>query len=129
MTITHAATAAITAANAAIAADDRRLAEEWASARTPFAAWRARIDPATRARRAKLFDALARAKAAAQGQRDKRMLNAAGKPQATLERATTNQITLDPAATVEQLAASAIRHSQVNRPLRAGKREKVAACA
>ena len=55
------------------------------------------------------------------------VLNTAGKPQATLARATTNQIRLDPAKTVEQIAAAAVRPSQLNRPLRAAKREKVAA--
>lgn len=55
------------------------------------------------------------------------VLNTAGRPQATLARATTSNIRLDPAKTVEQLCVSAIRESQLNRPLRAGKREKVAA--
>lgn len=53
------------------------------------------------------------------------VLNTAGKPQATLARATTNQIRLDPAKTVEQIAAAAVRSSQLTRPVKASK--KVAA--
>ena len=50
------------------------------------------------------------------------VLNTAGKPQATLARATTNNIRLDPAKTVEQLTAQAIRGSQINRPAKGSKR-------
>lgn len=55
------------------------------------------------------------------------VLNTAGKPQATLARATTNNIRLDPAKTVEQLAVQAIRHAQISRPVKASK--KVQPCA
>ena len=50
------------------------------------------------------------------------VLNTAGKPQATLARATTNQITLDPAKTVEDFAVQAIRHAQIERPAKASKK-------
>ena len=55
------------------------------------------------------------------------VLNTAGKPQATLARATTNQITLAPAKTVEDFAVQAIRHAQISRPVKASK--KVQPCA
>jgi len=124
-TITTAAANAITAANAAIAADDLRVAEDWADARTPWQAVAQRCSPEVRARRAKLFAALDAARGVATGQRENRVLNTAGKPQATLARATTNNIRLDPAKTVEQIAAAAVRSSQINRPAKASK--KVAA--
>ena len=50
------------------------------------------------------------------------VLNTAGRPQATLARATTNQIKLDPAKTVEQIAAAAVRSSQLTRPVKASKK-------
>ena len=53
------------------------------------------------------------------------VLNTAGKPQATLARATTNNIRLDPAKTVEQIAAAAVRSSQINRPAKGSKRVAV----
>lgn len=124
-TITTAAANAITAANAAIAADDRDLQAQWDAAPTPFIAWANRSSPEVRARRAKLFAALDAARGVATGQRETRALNTAGKPQATLARATTNQIKLDPAKTVEQIAAAAVRSSQLTRPAKASK--KVAA--
>ena len=124
-TITTAAANAITAANAAIAADDRDLQAQWDAAPTPFIAWANRSSPEVRARRAKLFAALDAARGVATGQRETRALNTAGKPQATLARATTNQIRLDPAKTVEQIAAAAVRSSQLTRPVKASK--KVAA--
>ena len=126
-TITTSAANAITAANAAIAADDRDLQAQWDAAPDPFTAWANRSSPEVRARRAKLFAALDAARGVATGQRETRALNTAGRPQATLARATVNNIVLDPAKTVEQLCVSAIRESQLNRPLRAAKREKVAA--
>lgn len=126
-TITTAAANAITAANAAIAADDRDLQAQWDAAPDPFTAWANRSSPEVRARRAKLFADLAAAQAVATAQRSGRTLNTAGRFQATLARATTNNITLGPAKTVEDFARSAIRESQLNRPLRAAKREKVAA--
>ena len=124
-TITTSAANAITAANAAIAADDRDLQAQWDAAPTPFIAWANRSSPEVRARRAKLFAALDAARGVATGQRENRVLNSAGKPQATLARATTNQIKIDPAKTVEQIAAAAVRSSQINRPAKASK--KVAA--
>ena len=126
-TITTSAANAITAANAAIAADDRDLQAQWDAAPDPFTAWANRSSPEVRARRAKLFADLAAAQAVATAQRSGRTLNTAGRFQATLARATTNNITLGPAKTVEDFARSAIRESQLNRPLRAAKREKVAA--
>jgi len=54
------------------------------------------------------------------------VLNTAGRPQATLARATTNQIKLDPAKTVEQIAAAAVRSSQLSRPAKASKKVAVA---
>ena len=124
-TITTAAANAITAANAAIAADDRDLQAQWDAAPTPFIAWANRSSPEVRARRAKLFAALDAARGVATGQRETRALNTAGKPQATLARATKNNIVLDPAKTVEQIAAAAVRSSQITRPAKASK--KVAA--
>ena len=50
------------------------------------------------------------------------VLNAAGRPQATLARATTNNIRLDPAKTVEDFAVQAIRHAQISRPVKASKK-------
>lgn len=50
------------------------------------------------------------------------VLNTSGRPQATLARAKTNNITLTPAMTLEQEVAAAIRNSQIDRPLRAAKR-------
>lgn len=50
------------------------------------------------------------------------VLNTAGKPQATLARATTNNIRLDPAKTVEDFAVQAIRHAQIERPAKASKK-------
>ena len=58
-------------------------------------------------------------------QRETRALNTAGKAQATLARATTNNIRLDPAKTVEQIAAAAVRSSQINRPAKASKKVAV----
>ena len=55
-------------------------------------------------------------------QRETRALNTAGKPQATLARATKNNIVLDPAKTVEQIAVAAVRSSQINRPAKASKK-------
>lgn len=121
-TITTSAANAITAANAAIAADDLIVKAEWDAAPNPFIAWANRIRPEVRARRAKLFAELAAAQAVATAQRAGRTLNTAGRFQATLARATTNNITLGPAKTVEDFARSAIRESQLNRPLRAAKR-------
>ena len=125
-TITTSAANAITAANAAIAADDRDLQAQWDAAPDPFTAWANRSSPEVRARRAKLFADLAAAQAVATGQRENRVLNTAGKPQATLARATTNNIVLDPAKTVEQIAAAAVRSSQINRPAKASKKVAVA---
>ena len=121
-TITTSAANAITAANAAIADDDRDLQAQWDAAPDPFTAWANRSSPEVRARRAKLFADLAAAQAVATGQRSGRTLNTAGKPQATLARATTNQIRLDPAKTVEDFAVQAIRHAQIERPAKASKK-------
>jgi len=124
-TITTSAANAITAANAAIAADDRDLQAQWDAAPTPFIAWANRISPEVRARRAKLFANLEAARTVASDQRAGRTLNTAGRFQATLARATTNNIRLDPAKTVEQIAVAAVRSSQLTRPVKASK--KVAA--
>ena len=124
-TITTAAANAITAANAAIAADDLRVAEDWADARTPWQAVAQRCSPEVRARRAKLFAALDAARGVATGQRENRVLNTAGKPQATLARAVMNNISIAPSKTVEQVAAAVIRSSQINRPARGSKKAAV----
>ncbi len=117
---------AVANAYAAIRADDMRIAEEWADARTPWQAVAQRCSPETRARRNALFAVLRAAQEAASTRRgNKKLLNAAGKPQATLARATTNNIRLDPAKTVEQIAAAAVRSSQINRPAKASKKVAV----
>ena len=121
-TITTSAANAITAANAAIAADDRDLQAQWDAAPDPFTAWANRSSPEVRARRAKLFAALDAARGVATGQRETRALNTAGRPQATLARATTNNIRLDPAKTVEQIAVAVVRSSQLTRPVKASKK-------
>ena len=54
-----------------------------------------------------------------------RVLNAAGRPQATLATATLNNISIGPKKTVEQAAAAALRKSQFDRPAKVSK--KVAA--
>ena len=46
------------------------------------------------------------------------VLNAAGRPQATLARATTNNITIGPAKTLEELVVTSIRNSQIERPVK-----------
>jgi len=125
-TITTSAANAITAANAAIAADDRDLQAQWDAAPDPFTAWANRSSPEVRARRAKLFADLAAAQAVATAQRSGRTLNTAGRFQATLARATTNNIRIDPAKTVEQIAAAAVRSSQLSRPAKASKKVAVA---
>ena len=53
------------------------------------------------------------------------VLNTAGKPQATLARATANGISVDPTKTLEQLTAQAIRGSQINRPAKGSKKVAV----
>lgn len=121
-TITTSAANAITAANAAIAADDRDLQAQWDAAPDQFTAWANRSSPEVRARLAKLFAALDAARGVATGQRETRALNTAGRLQATLARSTTNQITLDPAKTVEDFAVQAIRHAQIERPAKASKK-------
>ena len=50
------------------------------------------------------------------------VLNTAGRPQATLARATTNNISIAPSKTVEQVATAVIRSSQINRPVKASKK-------
>ena len=121
-TITTSAANAITAANAAIAADDRDLQAQWDAAPDPFTAWANRSSPEVRARRAKLFADLAAAQAVATAQRAGRTLNTAGRFQATLARASKNNIVLDPKKTVEQQAAAAVKTSQMNRPEQRNKR-------
>ena len=76
---------AVANAYAAIRADDMRIAEEWADARTPWQAVAQRCSPETRARRSALFAALRAAQEAASTRRgSKKLLNSAGRPQATL---------------------------------------------
>lgn len=112
ITITTSAANAITAANAAIAADDLRVAEEWADARTPWQAVAQRCSPETRARRAALFATLERAK----GTRTTggKLLNSAGRRQATLE-PMPSRIGIARPKTVEEIAAAALTTSRVER--------------
>lgn len=108
---------AVAAAYAAIRADDMRIAEEWADARTPWQAVAQRCSHETRARRSALFAALRAAQEAASTQRgNKKLLNSAGRPQASLAPAVMNNISLGPRKTVEQIAVAAVRSSQINRP-------------
>ena len=117
---------AVANAYAAIRADDMRIAEEWADARTPWQAVAQRCSPETRARRSALFAALRAAQAAASARRgNKKLLNSAGRPQATLAPAVMNNISIAPSKTVEQVATAVIRSSQINRPAKGSK--KVAA--
>lgn len=113
---------AVAAAYAAIRADDMRIAEEWADARTPWQAVAQRCSPETRARRAALFAALERAKGARST--NGKLLNSAGRRQATLG-ATPGGITIGPAKTLEQIAAAAVRSSQLTRPVKASKKVAV----
>ena len=120
-------TRALTACNAAVSDDDERLAREWRAAKSPFAAWANRVHPSTVARRAPLIEAAQQARTELAAYKSRRqggglVLNTAGKPQATLARATTNQIKLDPAKTVEDFAVQAIRHAQISRPVKASKK-------
>ena len=126
----YALTKQLATANAAIAADDLVLQKDWAAARTPFAAWAGRTDPAKRAYRAGLFhsaqtarEGLAALRAEKTGPH--RVLNARGLPQATLAPAVLNNITIGPAQTLEQKVTNSIRNSQIDRP--AKKSSKVAA--
>jgi hypothetical protein len=117
---------AVANAYAAIRADDMRIAEEWADARTPWQAVAQRCSPETRARRSALFAVLRAAQEAASTQRgNKKLLNAAGRRQATLAPAVMNNISIAPSKTVEQVATAVIRSSQINRPAKGSK--KVAA--
>ena len=98
---------AVAAAYAAIKADDMRIAEEWADARTPWQAVAQRCSPETRARRSALFAVLRAAQEAASTRRgNKKLLNSAGRPQATL-------------------ATAVIRSSQINRPAKGSKKVAV----
>ena len=113
---------AVANAYAAIRADDMRIAEEWADARTPWQAVAQRCSPETRARRNALFAVLRAAQEAASTRRgNKKLLNAAGRRQATLGN-TPGGITIGPAKTVEQIAVAAVRSSQINRPAKGSKR-------
>ena len=117
---------AVANAYAAIRADDMRIAEEWADARTPWQAVAQRCSPETRARRSALFAVLRAAQEAASTRRgSKKLLNSAGRPQATLAPAVMNNISIAPSKTVEQVATAVIRSSQINRPAKGSK--KVAA--
>ena len=123
-------TRALTACNAAVSDDDERLAREWRAAKSPFAAWANRVHPSTVARRAPLIEAAQQARTELAAYKSRRqggglVLNTAGRPQATLARATANGISVDPTKTLEQLTAQAIRGSQINRPAKGSK--KVAA--
>lgn len=55
----------------------------------------------------------------------KKLLNSAGRPQATLAPAVMNNISIAPSKTVEQVAAAVIRSSQINRPAKASKKVAV----
>ena len=114
---------AVANAYAAIRADDMRIAEEWADARTPWQAVAQRCSPETRARRAALFAALERAKGARST--NGKLLNSAGRPQATLAPAVMNNISIAPSKTVEQVATAVIRSSQINRPAKGSKKVAV----
>jgi hypothetical protein len=117
---------AVANAYAAIRADDMRIAEEWADARTPWQAVAQRCSPETRARRSALFAALRAAQAAASTRRgNKKLLNSAGRPQATLAPAVMNNISIAPSKTVEQVATAVIRSSQINRPAKGSKKVAV----
>jgi hypothetical protein len=113
---------AVANAYAAIRADDMRIAEEWADARTPWQAVAQRCSPETRARRSALFAVLRAAQEAASTRRgNKKLLNAAGRRQATLGYAP-GGITIGPRKTVEQIAVAAVRSSQLTRPVKASKK-------
>ena len=117
---------AVAAAYAAIKADDVRLQDEWDAARTPWQAVAQRCSPETRARRSALFAALRAAQEAASTRRgNKKLLNSAGRPQATLAPAVMNNISIAPSKTVEQVAAAVIRSSQINRPAKGSKKVAV----
>ena len=117
---------AVAAAYAAIRADDMRIAEEWADARTPWQAVAQRCSPETRARRSALFAVLRAAQEAASTRRGyKKLLNSAGRPQATLAPAVMNNISIAPSKTVEQVATAVIRSSQINRPAKGSKKVAV----
>ena len=117
---------AVAAAYAAIRADDMRIAEEWADARTPWQAVAQRCSPETRARRSALFAVLRAAQEAASTRRGyKELLNSAGRPQATLAPAVMNNISIAPSKTVEQVATAVIRSSQINRPAKGSKKVAV----
>ena len=117
---------AVAAAYAAIRADDMRIAEEWADARTPWQAVAQRCSPETRARRSALFAVLRAAQEAASSRRgNKKLLNSAGRPQATLAPAVMNNISIAPSKTVEQVATAVIRSSQINRPAKGSKKAAV----
>ena len=117
---------AVANAYAAIRADDMRIAEEWADARTPWQAVAQRCSPETRARRSALFAALRAAQAAASTRRgNKKLLNSAGRLQASLAPAVLNNIALGPRKTVEQVATAVIRSSQLTRPVKASKKVAV----
>ena len=120
-------TRALTACNAAVSDDDERLAREWRAAKSPFAAWANRVHPSTVARRAPLIEAAQQARTELAAYKSRRqggglVLNTAGRPQATLARATANGISVDPTKTLEQLTAQAIRGSQINRPAKGSKK-------
>ena len=116
------ATRSVEKAHAAIKADDLNLQEQWDAARSPFIAIANRTSTETRARRAKLFADLEAAQATTKQHRENRVLNTAGRPQATLARATANGISVDPTKTLEQVTAQAIRGSQISRPAKASKK-------
>ena len=116
-------TRALTACNAAVSDDDERLAREWRAAKSPFAAWANRVHPSTVARRAPLIEAAQQARTELAAYKSRRqggglVLNTAGKPQATLARATTNNITIGPAKTLEERVVTSIRNSQIERPVK-----------
>lgn len=55
----------------------------------------------------------------------KKLLNSAGRPQATLAPAVMNNISIAPSKTVEQVATAVIRSSQINRPAKGSKKAAV----
>jgi hypothetical protein len=117
---------ALARANAVAAKDDERTAAEWAAARNPFEAWRNHMAPHNRALRLAAMEPVFAARDKLYTLRaSKGVLNTAGRQQATLERATTNNIVINPAKTVEQRATDAVRQSHFERPVKASKKVAV----
>ena len=115
---------ALAQANAAVVADDERSKAEWDAARTPFQAWANHMTPANRARRAAVMApaiAIRAELAELRGSRGK-TLDAQGRATVDLARKSSHITTISPALTVEQQVTSAIRHAQIERPLKVSKR-------